>query len=66
MERVSAAATRAGLHDLTGTSDWQTVSLEFEVREDLRDVELILELRARTGTAWFDRDSLHLKRKAVP
>lgn len=52
-----------GLQDLTGTSDWQTVSLEFEVREDLRDVELILELRARTGTAWFDRDSLQLKKK---
>lgn len=49
--------------DFTGTNDWEAVSLEFEVREDQRDVELILELRARHGTAWFDRGSLQLKKQ---
>jgi len=58
---VRRSETRV-LQDLTGTSPWQTVSLEFEVREDLRDIELILELRARMGTAWFDRESLQLKK----
>jgi spore coat protein H len=46
----------------SGTGDWETLSMEFEVREDQRDVELILELRARHGTAWYDRASLQLKK----
>jgi spore coat protein H len=45
---------------LAGNTKWQKVSCDFSVREDQREVELSLELRARNGSAWFDRSSLRL------
>ena len=48
--------------EIVGTSDWTTVIYVIEVPEDQRDVELVLELRARHGTAWFDRQSLKIRR----
>ena len=45
-----------------GTQDWQLVTYELRIPEDQRHVELVLELRARHGSAWFDRDSLRLRR----
>lgn len=44
------------------TADWQVVTTRIRIPEDRREVELILELRARYGTAWFDRSSLRLRR----
>ena len=38
---------------LTGDSDWQTVSHEFEVTDEMRDVELVAELRATKGRMWL-------------
>lgn len=46
----------------TGTTGWKTVVSDFSVREDQRSVEIGLELRARTGSAWFDRSSLQIRR----
>lgn len=51
-------------NELCGTNDWTEVSYEWLVTEDQRQVELILELRARYGHTWFDRDSLLLRRIA--
>ena len=39
---------------LTGDSDWQKVSHEFEVLEDVRDVILVVELRATRGRVWIE------------
>ena len=36
-----------------GDTDWQTVSHEFEVTEDMRDVEFVAELRATKGRLWL-------------
>jgi hypothetical protein len=39
---------------LTGDSDWQTVSHEFEILESVRDVTFVAELRATRGRIWID------------
>lgn len=46
-----------------GTRGWAPLRVEFEVPEALARVELVLELRATTGTAWFARDTLRLERR---
>lgn len=46
---------------LLGTSDWRRLQVEFEVRDRDAEVELICELRASGGEAWFAKDSLRLK-----
>lgn len=40
----------------------QQLGVEFEIREDQRLVELVIELRARSGRAWIAKDSLELTR----
>jgi hypothetical protein len=40
----------------------QSLTVEFEIREDQRLVELAIELRARSGRAWISKDSLELTR----
>lgn len=47
---------------LTGSANWTTVEYEFTVEEEIRNVELVLELRAQSGQAWFDRTSLVLRK----
>ncbi len=49
-------------NELYGTNDWTMVSYEWSVAEDQRQVELVLELRARHGQVWFDRESLKIRR----
>jgi hypothetical protein len=41
-----------------GDSGWQKLGHDFEVRGALEEVELVCELRATAGRAWFDRGSL--------
>jgi spore coat protein H len=50
------------LEGFAGSTPWEKVAYTFVIREDQKAVELNLELRARHGTAWFDRSSLQLKR----
>lgn len=45
---------------ITGTTDWQTVSHEFEVTQDLQEVELVAELRSTAGSAQFDLSALRV------
>jgi hypothetical protein len=40
----------------------QLIQLQFEVSEAVRDVELVLELRARAGQMWVRADSVQLTR----
>jgi hypothetical protein len=46
-----------------GTSQWSEVGFDFVVPDGLHDVELVCELRAAQGEAWFDAESLRLVRK---
>jgi hypothetical protein len=43
-------------------SHWVSVRHDFSVQEDYEWVELIAELRAVCGTAWFDPETLRLVR----
>lgn len=47
-------------NNVTGTTDWQTTSHEFEVTQDLQEVELVAELRSSAGGAEFDIASLRI------
>ncbi|MEK6260988.1 MAG: CotH kinase family protein [Planctomycetota bacterium] len=38
---------------VVGDTDWQTVSHDFEVTDEMRDVELVAELRATKGRLWL-------------
>jgi len=48
-----------------GTSKWAPIDFEFTVDEEIRDVELVAELRATRGQVWFEAESLRLNRKVV-
>lgn len=61
---------------LTGDNGWTPLVFEFEIgdaapqfgmmgpiQEDVAELDLICDLRAAQGEAWFDRDSLRLVRK---
>ncbi len=41
-----------------GSTDWQALSHDFEVAEDIREVELVVELRSAGGSAMFDAAAL--------
>jgi len=45
-----------------GAEGWSDTGFEFELGEILSEVELICELRAAGGEAWFDEESLRLVR----
>jgi hypothetical protein len=47
---------------LTGTSAWRELSAAFEVTLPMEKVDLICELRAAAGDAWFDLSSLEIVR----
>lgn len=57
--RTSGAERTASL---TGTTEGSPLEFEFTVLEDQRLVVLVAELRARSGTVWFEADSLKLVR----
>jgi spore coat protein H len=57
---VGAKAARP--QPLLGDEPWSPLSTRFEVTEREAEIELVCELRARKGTAWFDAGSLRLVR----
>ena len=50
-------------HKTLGDTAWNAVVYEFDVPIGIQDVELVCELRASKGEAWFDSESLRLVRK---
>ncbi len=46
--------------NLLGDSDWRALSAEFDVTAETQEVELVCELRACAGEAWFAVPSLRL------
>jgi hypothetical protein len=47
---------------LAGDSKWQTLEHQFEIKGAVQEVELVAELRASKGRAWFDASSLKIVR----
>lgn len=58
---VRALGNRRG-SGVQGSSDWTPVRHDFVVQEDCEWVELIAELRAYRGSAWFDPEAFRLVR----
>jgi len=63
-EKGTGAGVRLGggmrQNQAIGTADWTTVSHEFEIGQDLQEVELVAELRSTAGSALFDLQSLRV------
>ncbi len=57
--RISGAART---NKLAGSRDWTPLQFEFQVAENVREVELVAEIRATKGQLWLDRASLKLER----
>jgi hypothetical protein len=57
--RISGSPTRPSLR---GDNDWAKLSFPFEVPQPGIEVELVCELKGNRGEAWFDADSLQLKK----
>ena len=45
---------------LEGTTDWTNIEHEFTVSAPTQEVELVAELRATKGKAWFDANSIQI------
>jgi hypothetical protein len=58
--RVAGKAPRSST--LTGASTWEPLEVGFEVSAPEQEIELVCELRASAGEAWFDKGSLVLVR----
>jgi hypothetical protein len=48
---------------LSGNADWSGAEFDFEIQQDESDVELVCELRAEQGDAWFDLKTLKVIRR---
>ena len=46
-----------------GDRDWEMLEHDFEVHSNVEEVEVVCELRATEGRAWFDRASLAIVRR---
>ena len=49
-----------------GNSGWQILEQDFEIQTSVEEVEIVCELRATEGRAWFDRDSIAIVRRGPP
>ncbi len=60
--RLRVGGSRRWSAELTGDSGWQLLEVEFDVERPRTEVELLCELRASGGNAWFDSRSLQVRR----
>ena len=49
-------------HKVVGTTNWQLVEHPIHTDQPVQELELVAELRATAGQAWFDAESLRLVR----
>ncbi len=47
---------------LTGDKGWTKLEVDFEILKNEQEVDLICGLRAAGGEAWFDLETLKLRR----
>ena len=45
-----------------GSSDWKPIQCEFSINDPLAEIQVYCDFRGAEGQAWFDLESLHLKR----
>jgi hypothetical protein len=57
-----SAVKQAAPHEISGDTPWKLVTVEGELTAPETEVELICELRASAGEAWFDTEALRLIR----
>lgn len=48
---------------LSGDNDWKKIEFDFEVTEPAREVVLVAEARAGKGEAWFDLQTLKVRKR---
>jgi hypothetical protein len=60
--RLFASGAQTGLPQLV-EEEWSLFRVNLTVHEPIKEVELICELRAASGQAWFDEESLQLVRE---
>ena len=48
---------------LAGDSEWVTLHYDFELRQPIADLDILCELRASEGTAWFDLASVTIRKR---
>ncbi|MBL9087001.1 MAG: CotH kinase family protein [Planctomycetia bacterium] len=60
--RLSGGVRKGGA---SGSAPWKAATLDFEVLEALASVELVAELRATSGEAWWAVDAFRLVRRAA-
>ncbi len=58
--RIGGGLRQAG--NMVGDSSWQLLGARFQVERPVQEIEFICELRASSGQAWFDLDSLRVVR----
>lgn len=63
LHRGEVASTNSANTRLTGTTDWTLVKYEMELRNPIADLQVLYELYAKSGEAWFDPKSLKITRK---
>jgi hypothetical protein len=54
-------AGQKGENGMVADRSWTDMSANFTIESDSEEVELLCELRARGGEAWFDKGSLRLR-----
>ncbi len=66
-EKGSGAGLRVSggkrTNELAGDAPWTRLTHEFRVERGVSEVEIICELRAEKGEAWFKAESLRLLRQ---
>lgn len=55
--RVSGGKRITGL---VGTTQWEPMTFDFEIPDEQRELELVIELRATSGRAWVDPSTIKL------
>jgi spore coat protein H len=67
VEKRAEMLAPGGQHDrVTGVSDWKQIRYDFDLRQPMADLQVLCELRARKGEAWFDPTSVRLVRRNPP
>ncbi len=59
-------ARRRDAKPIAGTKDWTAFTHEFSVEEPLGQAQIVCEFRGAEGEAWFDLQSLRVKRVPEP
>jgi len=61
LTRGEVASTNSVSKRISGTCDWTSARYEIDLHQPIADLEVLCELRA-SGEAWFDLESLTLRR----